>query len=109
MRLPLVRALLPFFVLLAALLISSNSSAAETANPATAAVTTIKAPISVEPAADRQFAGQEFIAHRPGSGVRFTQDSVEFLLPGQHRAAGLTVKLHGRSDPGITPEGEMPG
>ncbi|MBZ5523340.1 MAG: SBBP repeat-containing protein [Acidobacteriia bacterium] len=105
MRLHLIRTMFPALLLPAALLISSTSYATEVASSAKAKVTTIKAPISFEPAAD-----QEFIAHRPGAGVRFTQDSIETLLPGQHgRAAGLTMKLHGRSALRIRTEGELPG
>jgi len=105
MRLPLIRTLAAFVLLLTSFLISSTSYATETANPAKAAVTTIKAPISFEPAPERQF-----IAHRPGGGVKFTQDGIEFLLPGQHgRAAGLTMKLHGRSGLDIRTEAELPG
>ena len=110
MRLPLAHTLFPVVLPLAALLISSTGYATEAANPAQAAVTTIKAPISFEPASDRQSITQQFIAHRPGRGVRFTQDSIEFLLPAQHgRAAGLTMKLHGSSGLGIGTEDELPG
>ena len=105
MRVPLVRTLVSFFLSLAALLISSTCYATEMAKEAKAAFTTIQAPISFEPAAD-----QQFISHRPGGGVKFTQESIEFLLPWQHgRAAGLTMKLHGRSGMAIRTEGELPG
>ena len=108
MRLPILRSLFPTILLLAALLISSTAYAGETANEA--AVTAIKAPISFEPALGHQSVARQFITHRPGGGVRFTQDGVEFLLPGQHgRAAGLTMKLHGRSGLDIRTEAELPG
>jgi len=110
MRLPLIRTVSPVLLLLAVLLIASTCCATERAKEAKAGVTTIKAPISFEPAAHQQFIGPQFIAHRPGGGVMFTQDSIEFLLPGQHgRAADLTMKLHGRSALAISTEDELPG